>query len=215
MNALGRIGVSESQAIADQQARRARAEGRFRARAGTERSDAQRAQQARLQAHWRSRRRPVREPRGVAALVAWYAASYQEAIPPTLHRLEPWSDQPTAGERQAGVRPVGGSRLGSPAYSPAFRAWLEASPHARDAEGEFVWPFRSALARFRGERPQLAALLDRLARCGFDWRALIEQPMYLQQDVVMVLPAEPLEVLLEAALTRLWWLVDLRSAHPT
>jgi len=215
VTALGRIGISESQAIADDQARRSRAEGRYRARAGAERSDAQREQQARLAAHWRSRRRPAHPPRGSFALVAWFASEYLAAVPGSLHLLEPWSDRLSAGEWQQGLCSVGGSRLGSPAYAPAFRAWLEASPHARDADGEFRWPFRSALARLHRERPAAGIVLEYLARCGFDPTALVDRPLYGQHDLVVLLPAELLGVVLESALVRLWWLVELRSAHPT
>lgn len=136
----------------------------------------------------RTRRRPDAPPTNVDALVAWFAAGYQDEVPDRLHGKDVWADHGKPAreviDRETGERAwlpaiegVGGSELGSP-RDAGLIPYLDAPPHLRDDEGDLVRPMRSAMAAFRRERTWTGGLLLVLAEAGFAWRSLIDKAVY-------------------------------------
>jgi hypothetical protein len=136
-----------------------------------------------------------RMPRTLAGLLHWFVIRLREETPDKLHRSELWRDQVSAGERDVGLQPVGGSHLGSLAYSGAFRALLEGSPSQTDADGYYVFPVRSALSRIHRRRPLMARFLFAIGMAEGDWQSVAAAMGY---------PDEMVEVYAEASLRSLW-----------
>ena len=134
-------------------------------------------------------------PRTLAGLVHWFVVKLREETPDKLHRSELWRDQVSVGEREHGIQPVGGSHLGSLAYSGAFRALLEGSPSALDEDGFYRLPVRAALSRIERRRPLMARFLFAIGMAEGDWRKVADTMGY---------PLEMVEVYAEASLARLW-----------
>ena len=134
-------------------------------------------------------------PRTLAGLLHWYITRLREETPEKLHRSELWRDQVTAAEREHGIQPVGGSHLGSLAYSGAFRALLECSPSALDEDGFYRLPIRAALSRIERRRPIMARFLFAIGMAEGDWRKVADAMGY---------PDEMVEVYAEASLRKLW-----------
>ncbi len=134
-------------------------------------------------------------PRTLDGLLHWFIVRLREETPDKLHRSELWRDQVSAGEREQGIQPVGGSHLGSLAYSGAFRALLEGNPSMIDEDGSYVFPVRSALSRIHRRRPLMARFLFAIGQAEGDWRTIADRMGY---------PAEMVEVYAEASLRRLW-----------
>lgn len=163
-------------------------------------------------AHRNDRRRP---PAGIDALVRWYQAECEAVNIAQLHKGEVWADH--------GLSATGGSALGTRAFTDAFRKLTELAyeqpkggfpgPHAKDHDGEFLWPMLSALASMRKPRRHQHDLLMALAAFGFDWRSLAGRSFYRRQRldsgdvrryIVLIMPEDILRVVLEDALRELW-----------
>ena len=136
-----------------------------------------------------------RQPRTFGGLLAWYDRAIRAETPEKLHIMDPWHDSVSPQELEQGVRPVGGSHLGTLAYSGAFRALLERSPSASDEDGYYFTPVRAALSRIARRRPLMAAFLFRLAQAGGDWKRIADDLGY---------PHEMVEIYGEASLRQLW-----------
>ena len=134
-------------------------------------------------------------PRTLAGLVHWFVIGMRAETPEKLHRSELWRDQVTVGEREVGIQPVGGSHLGSLAYSAGFRAILEGSPSALDEDGYYRSPIRAALSRIERRQPLMARILFAISMAEGDWRKVADTLGY---------PDEMVEVYAEAALRKLW-----------
>lgn len=136
-----------------------------------------------------------KQPRTLSGLLHWFIGRLREETPDKLHRSELWRDQVSAAEREHGIHPVGGSHLGSLAYSGAFRALLEGSPSMTDADGYYVFPVRSALSRIHRRRPLMARFLFAIGMAEGDWQMVATAMGY---------PDEMVEVYAEASLRKLW-----------
>jgi len=136
-----------------------------------------------------------KQPRTLGGLLAWYDRAIRAETPEKLHIMEPWHDRVSQHELGEGVQPVGGSHLGTLAYSGSFRTLLESSPSAADEDGYYFTPVRSALSRIFRRRPLMASFLFRLTQAGGDWKRIADDLRY---------PHEILEVYTEACLRQLW-----------
>ena len=107
--ATARIGISESQAIAN-----SRAESRYRQRTDQERRVNERTVDDQRQANWRSKRERNEQtpPRQLEALLLWFQREIQLDLPDALHTSSIWFDTVTNTERTTGLTPVGGSLIG-------------------------------------------------------------------------------------------------------
>ena len=143
-------------------------------------------------------------------LLAWYLAEYRDELPERLHGRGVWADRATEHEREAGIRPTGGSLLGTPAYAEGFRRLLEDHPKAieyaehdgqRTSEGHYRTPLRAALADLAGHRrseadfPFMARFLYRLAYLDGDWQRAASS-LGVRREVA--------RVYMHAALYQLW-----------
>jgi hypothetical protein len=102
------------------------------------------------------------QPKGIAALVAWFREQCANEIPMTLHKPGVWRDY--------GDHAQGGSQLGSLPLGDAFRRLLENSPSELDEDGFYVRPLRAALSRYSRQAPLTAMALYGLALVDGDWR---------------------------------------------
>lgn len=135
-------------------------------------------------------------PKSLAGLVHWYVTALSEELPERLHKAEPWHDQVSAHERDEGIRPVGGSHLGSPAYSGGFRLILEAGASVTDEDGYYVYPVRAALSRMHRRWALMARNLFALGMAGGDVaRVADSKPGWALEEF---------EVYIEESLRRLW-----------
>lgn len=115
------------------------------------------------------------QPRGLAALLAWYREAWEDDFPsdPAIHARGVWHDREAS------------SALGSPALAPGFADYLMGSPRATTydprvdlwtSEAVYRRPTHAVLARMAGTDPDsdgayAAAWLFRLAAMGFDVEA--------------------------------------------
>ena len=134
-------------------------------------------------------------PRTLPGLMRWYIVALAQELPERLHKAEPWHDMVSAAERDAGLRPVGGSHLGAPAYAGGFRLIIEASSSVTDEDGYYLYPVRAALGRLSRRRPFMARFLFRVGQCEGDWQAVADALGY---------PDEMVETYTHAALVLLW-----------
>ena len=149
-------------------------------------------------------------PRTLTGLVAWYMALCSDELPDRLHKGELWHDQDSIRHREFDGRHsrglgcacqpdrvfgVGGSVLGTPAWSGLFRARLEGSPSMIDEDGMYRFPIAAALSRLHRRRPLMARNLVSLAMASGDWRVLATAGGW---------PLEMYEDYIEAALRCLW-----------
>ena len=150
--------------------------------------------------HERSVRRKMARPKD---LLAWYLRAFRDEMPgqgtPTdkLHTRGVWVGKPPRhGEEFVSVHPktgevlsktedlIGGSQLGSPRMSDAFRAFVEDDPFGteaaeyeghKDIHNHYRTPMRAALARLAGRGhptepyPFMARVLLRTAQRDGDW----------------------------------------------
>lgn len=205
-------GPSESQSIAE-------AEVRFRRKQERQRRSDEETADRQQRAHWtsRDRRRERLAPVTLHGLLTWFRAEYEGECPPRLHATGVWFDTVSGSEIAQAVKKkelvpqsVGGSAIGSLPYAPEFRMLLEGSPHARDEDGDLLYPLRSAMSAMKRQNPNMAALLIAVARADFDWKAVAGQPFFT--DEMMVIPQDVLAFTLRAGLSRLWQLMIEREA---
>lgn len=114
-------------------------------------------------------------PRGIDALVRWFRDVIATETPVTLHRSGVWRDH--------GEHAEGGSHLGSPAISDAFRRFIEGVPWQTDPDGYYVLPFRAALSRMNRRWPMAARHLYRLALVDGDWRRHAENVAWQHEEM--------------------------------
>lgn len=128
-------------------------------------------------------------PSTLRALLKWYEQAVSDEMPDKLHSPGVWRDW--------GPQSVGGSALGSPRHSDAFRQYIEGSESATDQDGSYQTPVRAALWYLaeKSRRPLAARRLFRLAQCGFDWHRAAD---------VLCLAHEDAEDLFTRGLERLW-----------
>lgn len=126
------------------------------------------------------------QPRGLDALVTWFRGVIASEAPVTLHRGGVWRDH--------GLDAEGGSHLGSPAISDAFRRFIEGVPWQTDPDGYYVMPFRSALSRMSRRWPMAARHLYRLALVDGDWRRHADNVAW-QREEMEIYVAEALRML--------------------
>lgn len=135
-------------------------------------------------------------PKDLPGLLRWYEEQWSLETPERIHVHAVWRDQVTAYEAEQGVKPVGGSDTGAPAYSEPFRQRLENGPSQVDEDGYYARPMSAALARVgRHGRPMMARTLLSVAMTGFDWRAVADRGKW---------PHEMFEDYLREALIRVW-----------
>ncbi|MBX3031927.1 MAG: hypothetical protein KF809_17405 [Chloroflexi bacterium] len=145
--------------------------------------------------HWRDHERSVErglsrgvQPKGLPALLAWFREVSEGELPTAIHKAGVWRDHGPDAE--------GGSKLGTPASSDAFRRLTEGTSSQLDGDGCYLFPLRAALERMaRTGRPLTARALYRLALHQGDWRALADQLSY---------PDEFMELYIERALFHCW-----------
>ena len=121
-----------------------------------------------------------RPPAGLGGLLRWYAKVMEDETPDRLHIIGVEWDQ------------GGGSLLGTPRWSPAFRSLVYACDGAVSAtneDGDYIWPCRAAIARMmRKRKPLHARWLVRLSQAGYDWRKLAvaqNQPDEYAEDITL------------------------------
>jgi hypothetical protein len=134
-------------------------------------------------------------PKGIDGLVHWYIGALSEELPDRLHKGELWHDGVSPSEREEGVRPQGGSLLGTPAWDGTFRALLEGSPSTIDEDGYYRFPVHAALSRMTRREAWMAQDLWELARREGDWRGMAKACLCHPQRF---------EVYITEALRRLW-----------
>ena len=101
-------------------------------------------------------------PTSLVALLGWYAKGLGSELPAELHEPGVWRDYGEAG--------VGGSALGSPKWSYAFRRYIEGSRRQTDTDGMYLYPVGAALAHLDKSCPRVVTWLSILAMAGFDYR---------------------------------------------
>ena len=130
--------------------------------------------------HSRSQRRKMAPPKD---LLAWFLVGYRAEMPDRLHSRGVWRDAKRRGDLE-GYEPVGGSHLGAPRISDAFRAWVEDDPFATQPDeyeghksltNHYKTPMKAAIARLSGRGSDLspyvfmARALYRTALRDGDW----------------------------------------------
>lgn len=160
--------------------------------------------------HRDSMARRMAPPKNFGQLLTWFLDGFRSEVPSRLHVAGVWRDQVSGDESQNGIRPVGGSLLGTPKSSDPFRAYIEDSPFStevaeyeghKDRDGHYRRPLAAALARLSGrgpdheERPFMARCLYRTALRDGDWDGACGSLGILQ-------PVR--RPYIEAALWRLW-----------
>ncbi len=133
------------------------------------------------------RMRKGAQPRGIDALVRWFREVIAEEAPVAIHKGGVWRDH--------GADAQGGSKLGAPAISDAFRRFIEGVPWQTDPDGYYVMPFRSALSRVSRRWPMTARHLYRLALVDGDWRRHADNVAWQHEEM---------ELYIESALRMLW-----------
>lgn len=143
-------------------------------------------------------------------LLGWFLAEFRAEIPGRIHAADVWRDQVSPDEAKAGIQAVGGSLLGSPRTSDAFRRYIEGSPFItevaeyeghKDPVTHYAFPLRAALATLAGrgrdtdEYPFMARALYRTALRDGDWDGACAS---------MGIPQPVRKVYIEEALRRLW-----------
>ena len=98
-------------------------------------------------------------PKDLPGLLRWFADEWSPEIPDQLHTSAIWRDRVNAREAAEGIKPLGGSLIGSLAYDDDFRRRLENGPSEVDHQDE------TDDGRVYFRRP-LAAALARIARSG-------------------------------------------------
>jgi hypothetical protein len=144
-----------------------------------------------------SERRFIRSrmPRTLDGFIGWLLTRANLEAPEAIHAATIWRDRVSLSELQAGIHAVGGSHLGSPAYSGLFRLIVEGNVSAVDEDGFYVTPLRSALSRLARRQPFMARAIAGLIGCGGDWRKLAQYNDW---------HPEMAEVYLHEGLRRLW-----------
>lgn len=125
-------------------------------------------------------------PKGLEALVTWFRSVISDEAPTDIHKAGVWRDH---GEHAAG-----GSALGAPAISDAFRRFIEGVPWQTDPDGYYVLPFRSALSRISRRWPMTARHLYRLALVDGDWRRHADNVAWQREEMELYI-AEALRML--------------------
>lgn len=126
-------------------------------------------------------------PKGLGPLVTWFRDVIADESPITLHKGGVWRDH--------GQDAAGGSKLGAPAISDAFRRFIEGVPWQTDPDGYYVLPFRAALARISRRWPMTARHLYRLALVDGDWRRHADNVAWQHEEM---------ELYIGEALRMLW-----------
>ena len=126
------------------------------------------------------------QPKGLPALVAWFREVVAAEAPVALHKGGVWRDHGQDAE--------GGSHLGSPATSDAFRRFVEGVPWQTDPDGYYVLPFRAALSRMSRRWPMTARHLYRLALVDGDWRRHADNVAWQREEMELYV-AEALRML--------------------
>jgi len=131
----------------------------------------------------RSKRRKMARPKD---LLAWALDLYRADMTVRLHSRGIWTDRLSPQEKKDGVKPVGGSLMGSPQETDAIRTIVEGD-HFRtvipEYEGHkeigsaYATPLLAALARVAGRGPRntpypfMAVVLHRTFARDGDWNA--------------------------------------------
>lgn len=126
-------------------------------------------------------------PKGLEQLVTWFRGVCADELPVALHRQGVWRDH--------GPHAEGGSHLGSPAPTDAFRRFLEGVPWQTDEDGYYLHPLRAALDRMSRRYPLMARHLFALALLDGDWRRHSDNIAWQREET---------SVYIEEALRRLW-----------
>lgn len=207
MSALDRVGPSESQAMA---------EYRHRQRERDARDQQKVSDRAAAKAHEASRMRAGKGPmpRTLDGLLHWYAGVIEQEKPTALHARAIWHARQQYDAESRPVVPteeVGGSELGTRAFTDPMRRTLENSPHELDEDGWYVRPLASALARMRSgseDRPALRDTPSVLLFLGHnpqEWRNVADHLEW---------PVEATGLYLHRALELLWLLYRDRPPVP-
>ena len=199
---VGGVTVRDRQGPSEAQSR---AEAQYRERqhqVGRRRHDETRAQQ---RAHDLSIVKAGKGsiPRTLDGLLHWYATVIEEEKPTAIHARAVWSARQSYDADGVPVVPpehVGGSELGTRAYSDPMRRTLENSPDELDDDGFYVRPLASALKRMRWgspdrpEAPLTVKVLDFLGQSPADWRN-VGDLLHIAEEIVAIYLHRALEML--------------------
>ena len=141
-------------------------------------------------------------------LLAWFVDRWVSELPTSIHAVGVEAERPGRIQRADGsgvIDPGGGSKLGSPRLSPAFRSHLYGSAfsveHASfdgvtETASTYSTPMRATLTWMeRNRHPLYARWLRMLGRSGGDWHSVA---------VVVNMPPEYAEGITRDALTLCW-----------
>lgn len=144
-------------------------------------------------------------PKDLGGLLQWFELACSAETPDRLHVHAVWRDRVSPSESEVGIKPVGGSETGTPAYAEPFRKALENAPSELDktdpattstGQAYFLRPVAAAIARIaRAGKPLMARHLLMLRAAGFDWRGRANRIGWAHEEY---------EVYIREALIRLW-----------
>jgi len=135
-------------------------------------------------------------PKDLPGLLRWYEQACSDEMPDRDHVRGVWHDFVTPDEARRGIKPVGGSQSGAPAYSEPFRKRIENTPSEVDQDGYYLRPIEAALSRIaRAGQPLMSRHLQMLAWAGFDWRRRADLIGWAHEEY---------EVYIREALIHLW-----------
>jgi hypothetical protein len=133
----------------------------------------------------------------------WFLEEWSDEVPATIHKGDVWRDYVGLTEDRTGQ---GGSLLGTPANSEAFRRYIEGSPFETDPDGRYTKPVHAALAKLCG-RGGHWGVTKRLESRPFMARYLFRLGMTADRDFAaesMGIPPQVRDIYAEQALYRLW-----------
>lgn len=113
-----------------------------------------------------------RMPKDLAGLLRWYAEVWDQELPDKTHIHEVWHDKTKPWES---TKPVGGSLIGTYAFSEPFRRYIEDSDSATDPDGYFERPLHAALGRMARNDQWMARTLFAVAQAGMDWGSVADR----------------------------------------
>lgn len=116
-----------------------------------------------------------KQPRTLEGLLRWFVVRFAEETPEKLHISEPWHDSVSNHEREDGITPVGGSHLGSLAWSGPMRTIMQVSASVTDEDGYYVTPMRAALSRMQRRRPFMVRNLCAVAMASGNWQQVADR----------------------------------------
>lgn len=141
-------------------------------------------------------------PKGFNGLRHWFLTEWAVETPMSIHIDDVWRDWVRLDENRSAE---GGSLLGALKYRDDFRAYIEGSPHATDADGRYERPLRAAVASLCG-RSGHSGPTDKLQPAPFMARFLFRygtsSGALLEVAASMGIPPQVAEIYAERAIQR-------------